>query len=600
MALTIADVGSCAPSDAFVIWKDDIASVRDLYRERKYRRCAVLCSELLPNAVHPVHKTFLFFYQAVCYETLGQISHNYSSNRIPLFEQARDAFMSASETLPLPFLTTPDGQYDALGPSPTCATFDMLNLYNTDSPSVYPIPSQPKTRCRSISAASSTTQVPDHVSVAYTVPDFDDYSPRQPWKQDRSPRRLIEEDADRGRSQSLLTPRQGAESNHKARLSRSLSSQHALAENLVPSPLFSRGPSSKKESQSDISTDVAGRLPLATLSKPLPPTPINRPLPALPFNHQPQFVLKGKRFVVVPRRKTALATLISRFEGQSPFDAPKPEDQYAEENTGKEMVLTGPTPTTERFKRISATFFEKEDPDDTPRPRALRELKNFNPNQKKYQRRSVHNTVDDENHHPSTPCPKPQHQTSQPTPSSQYTGSSTTISLPPNPPQSPSTHLTAYNAHLSSLRTLLKTHITNVTSKITQTQEIQLAHDEDKKRRVGHMHSRRESAMESNTTSSSKSRPGSQKRDRDRDRDSKPFPAKDARLRSYWNLQIADARGTPGVDEEKAVLMQERIDRLRGMGWSVRKERLGWKGAEYYEGLRRRAEEELGVGLGCC
>lgn len=51
MALTIADVGSCAPSDAFVIWKDDIASVRDLYRERKYRRCAVLCSELLPNAV---------------------------------------------------------------------------------------------------------------------------------------------------------------------------------------------------------------------------------------------------------------------------------------------------------------------------------------------------------------------------------------------------------------------------------------------------------------------------------------------------------------------------------------------------------------------
>lgn len=39
------------PADFFINWKDDVVSVRNLYRERKYRRCAVLCSEFLKEAV---------------------------------------------------------------------------------------------------------------------------------------------------------------------------------------------------------------------------------------------------------------------------------------------------------------------------------------------------------------------------------------------------------------------------------------------------------------------------------------------------------------------------------------------------------------------
>lgn len=39
------------PEDFFIHWKDDVVDVRQLYRERKYRRCATLCSQLLETAV---------------------------------------------------------------------------------------------------------------------------------------------------------------------------------------------------------------------------------------------------------------------------------------------------------------------------------------------------------------------------------------------------------------------------------------------------------------------------------------------------------------------------------------------------------------------
>jgi len=61
------------------------------------------------------------------------------------------------------------------------------------------------------------------------------------------------------------------------------------------------------------------------------------------------------------------------------------------------------------------------------------------------------------------------------------------------------------------------------------------------------------------------------------------------------------------VEEEKARERREKIERLRAGRWEgVRKESMGWKGLEYYEGIRRRAEEELRAGMGmememgCC
>ena len=557
--------------------------------------------------VHPVHKTFLFFHQAVCYESLGHISHNYSSNKIPLFEQARDAFTSASEALPLPFLTTPDGLYDAPGSSPGCATFDVLELYKAGSPSVYSVPSpfkQTPYRHQSTSAVSPLTTEPvSRVPVVYTVPDFDDYSPRQPMKTGPSVQQPLGNGTNICHTYIALTLRQRARSRHKARLSRSLSSQHALAEHLVPSPLFSRGPASNKESQSDIATDIDSSLSLVACSKPLPPTPVNRDLPALPFNHHARFVLKGKRLLIVPRRKTALTTFISRFEGRSPFDSPTPAD-----STGKEIVLVEPTPTTARFKRISSTFAEKQDSDShsTTQPQALGEPKNFN--QKMLPRRSSHSqhsTNDSQKPLPSTPCPKPRQQVPvpQPPPSSHHIHTpiptSSTAAILFTPPQSSrsSSHLQAYNAHLSSLRTLIKSHITNITTKITQTSAVQLAHEDEKRRRFANMHSYSHNRQPHSHSRSSVGQlePTSPTNRKTRDRDSRPHPSKDARLRSFWNLQIKDAQrqnrsDADGVDEEK----RKRIERLRGEGWkSVTKERCGWKGSEYYERLRGQAEQDL-------
>jgi len=539
--------------------------------------------------VHPVHKTFLLFYQAICYESLGHIAHNYSSNKIPLFEQARDAFTSASETLSLPFLTTLGGQYDALGSSPVCATSDVLALYKADSPSVYSTPSPIKhsthrRHSTSVTSPSMTGSIRG-VRVAHAVPDFNDYSPRLPIGTILSVQQLMQSSTNKDDANGVLTSEQRAESHHKARLSRSLSSQHALAENLIPSPLFSRGPTCTKESQSETSTDTDGSLPLVTLSKPLPPTPVNRALPALPFNHQPHFVLKGKRFVVVPRRKTALATLISRFERRSPFDSPTPRG-----STGKELVLYEQTPTTERFQRISSTFVEKQNADSSSdstaqpyhalqEPKTSNETARYRPRPADSERHSSTHPVHNQGTIPSTPCPKPRQRQRQQQRSSVHH------------------HLQAYNTHLSSLHTALRTHIASVTASISQTGALQLAHEDDKRRRFADMRGhpgRRGRRHAAGSGPASHERGDGDRGARDRD--------KDVRLRSFWSLQIRDTvtgAGGGGGDEEKKRARKERIERLRGQEWEgVRKERFGWKGSEYYEGLRGRAERDLVEGVG--
>jgi len=251
---------------------------------------------------------------------------------------------------------------------------------------------------------------------------------------------------------------------------------------------------------------------------------------------------------------------------------------------GKEMVLFEPTPTTERFKRISSTFVEKANTDTTTRSGALRELKNFDqrPQPKKSKKSS---TAQEQHALPLTLCPKPRQQqrTCQQTPSSQYKANSF------EEPPSPDSHLVAYNDHLATFRTAIRSHISNVTLKITQTRDIQIAHEDEKRRRFATTHIRHSSAV-ADTKSPTKSPRG-------RVRDSKPLPTKDARLRSFWSLQIKDMdtkASTASADEEKVRERKERIERLKKEGWrGVRKEAMGWKGAEYYEGLRRRAEKEL-------
>lgn len=66
------------------------------------------------------------------------------------------------------------------------------------------------------------------------------------------------------------------------------------------------------------------------------------------------------------------------------------------------------------------------------------------------------------------------------------------------------------------------------------------------------------------------------------------------RLASYWSFKLAvTGDDGEGCGDRKATETKERIERLRNNGWTVMKERYGWKGEEYYADLRRRAEMEL-------
>ena len=136
--------------------------------------------------MHPLHKSFLHFFIAICYESLGRAAHNYSSNKLPFLNLAQQAFASAKNALPLPYLSNENGVYSSPAISPTLtdleydASVDTNQIVPTtpgcQSPTLAPLFT---IRTRS-STASSTYSQDDIRSSSYNVPNFDDYSPRQP------------------------------------------------------------------------------------------------------------------------------------------------------------------------------------------------------------------------------------------------------------------------------------------------------------------------------------------------------------------------------------------------------------------------------------
>jgi len=122
----------------------------------------------------------------MCYESLGRAAHNYSSNKLPFLNLAQQAFESAKKALPLPYLSNENGVYYSSAISPTLT--DLECGASVDTSQVVPITPgcQSPTpgplfaiRTRS-STASSTYSQDDIRSSSYNVPNFDDYSPRQP------------------------------------------------------------------------------------------------------------------------------------------------------------------------------------------------------------------------------------------------------------------------------------------------------------------------------------------------------------------------------------------------------------------------------------
>lgn len=574
-------------------------------------------------------------------------------------------------------------------PSPICATQDIVALYNTPTvSSIYPSPC-PQTGDDRRSDTDSDTATPTpstQLPRTYSVPRFEDYSysPRTPFKPTTSCRLHLSPD--------YLSPDPDhAIQNHKKRLSRTLSSQHALAEELVPSPLFSRGPLSNKESQSQSHSSTQSLpiiplpLPQVALCRPLPPTPNNRPLPNLPFNHKPQFIRKGKRFIVVPRRKTALSTLISRWEGKVPFGdlSPPLSGTVDQEMRKADCVGIETTPVTERFRKISAIFAEKEEDSNTCNKNTQQELKDcvrvtaeesdggFDDNDDNTSDTNSDIDTDKENadpyvthkydskppapisptksliprlskptsypHTPKTPCPTQNYSFS--TPKSIHNPTLPPTSTPhkpppplktPHPPFQPvqppyfshppptniNTTTNTYTITLLSLQKSLQTHTTTITTTILQTRAIQETHDQEKRSRFFNNYRRAPSISpspspsppSSPTKTNNKNDNNRSSRNTTKHRASRITPAKDARLRSFWSLQDADALSLTarraraknssvgvkeGLDDEVARKKKERIARLKERGWDVRKEKVGFKGVEYYELLAAGVEGEM-------
>ncbi|EER43129.1 conserved hypothetical protein [Histoplasma capsulatum H143] len=83
-------------------WKLSLQEVKLLYLQRQYKQCAVKSTKLLrkaDNQLYAIHKAFLHYYSAISYESLGRSAHNYSSNKLPLLNLARDNFTACKSSL---------------------------------------------------------------------------------------------------------------------------------------------------------------------------------------------------------------------------------------------------------------------------------------------------------------------------------------------------------------------------------------------------------------------------------------------------------------------------------------------------------------------
>ncbi|KAF7593127.1 hypothetical protein BBP40_012006 [Aspergillus hancockii] len=84
-------------------WKAALEGVKCLYIKEHYKQCAAKAVELLEKAkepIHPVHKTYLYFYSAASYEGMGRSAHKYSTTKIPLLRCALEYYVTCSAALP--------------------------------------------------------------------------------------------------------------------------------------------------------------------------------------------------------------------------------------------------------------------------------------------------------------------------------------------------------------------------------------------------------------------------------------------------------------------------------------------------------------------
>ncbi|RMZ84920.1 hypothetical protein DV738_g28, partial [Chaetothyriales sp. CBS 135597] len=207
----------------------ELIHVRKLYLEKRYKQCVAACDEYLQEQLHPLHKAFFLFQQALSYEAMGLGAHKYSRNRIPFFESAEEKFMSVLEILePSPAESlgedVPSSPVldEALHSTPTRLISASTADVSSDSSSVY---SSHSGRTAIFGGYLATPNGRAGLgSIPRTVTFLDVH------KQDQA---LNSGTHARGNHESHTKDQQ-----HLLRLTASLSSTHILADELVPEPLF--------------------------------------------------------------------------------------------------------------------------------------------------------------------------------------------------------------------------------------------------------------------------------------------------------------------------------------------------------------------------
>lgn len=329
-------------------YKGELVKVQNLYYGRRYKQCIDLCKQLQRPEVsqtgretrrrltscqiHAVHRTFLWFYHAVSYESMGLLAHDFSGHKIEFLDAAKESLQLALGSLPLPFVSTEGGVYEQAEQSPTILSF------------AFPCAIQPYDKLNAGSHATEET------SVSRSTSSGSFYSTESASRGEREHASPIEQEKAQTPSPHTHTnPQEHSQCNpertpvasvtHKSRLNQSLSLTHVLEDDLVPSPLFSRV--SKR-------MQINGADENITL----------KPLPPLPFNHKSSFTMQGSRIVQDPTlRKTAVQTLIARFEGFLPLppspQTPSPLTRRLWEDHRKAF---SPSPVTPRFRMIRDAF----------------------------------------------------------------------------------------------------------------------------------------------------------------------------------------------------------------------------------------------------
>ncbi|KKK22328.1 hypothetical protein AOCH_002187 [Aspergillus ochraceoroseus] len=107
VAIKSSRLGASVAVRASEQWKITLQDIKLLYLQRQYKRCIARSSAILNTSreasllqIHPVYKTYLYYYSAISYEAMGRYAHNYSINKLPLLHSALDCFVTCLAVLP--------------------------------------------------------------------------------------------------------------------------------------------------------------------------------------------------------------------------------------------------------------------------------------------------------------------------------------------------------------------------------------------------------------------------------------------------------------------------------------------------------------------